>query len=243
MTKVKRGAFIMVDGIDGSGKGTVVDAYGAWAKQKGLVVFDVRAYAKGSGKLPQPADWQSADLLLSAEPTHAGVGRVIREEIVHDNGRDYSGYVTAEAFSLDRLILYKSVILPALAAGKTIIQERGVSSSIAYQPAQGKVTLQQLLKLEGNAFALKFRPDLLLIAVCPPDICMRRLQARTKKQDKAIFEKRAFLTKLDTRYRSSWFINLFQKRGSVVGYIDTNDTLEETKQESIGYINDFLTKL
>jgi len=237
--KKQRGTFIIVDGIDGSGKGTIVDAYATWATQAGLRVFDVRAFAKEHQRLPEPAEWKGSDVLVSAEPTHCGIGRVIREEIVKDNGRHYTGRAAAEAFALDRLVLHVQVILPALESGVLVIQERGVSASIAYQPLQGLITLPQLLKLEGNAFALKYRPDLLLIPVCPIAVALKRLGNRTKK-DHAIFEKRAFLKKLDVRYRSPWFAKIFQKQGSVVGFLDTNDTLKETQKEAVGYINDFL---
>ncbi len=235
----RRGTFIIVDGIDGSGKGTVVDAYAAWALRQGLQVFDVRAFAKEHQRLPEPAEWKGSDVLVSAEPTHCGIGRVIREEIVKDNGRHYTGRTAAEAFALDRLVLHVQVILPALAAGLLVLQERGVSSSIAYQPLQGLITLPQLLRLEGNRFALAHRPDLLLIPVCPIAVALRRLGNRVKK-DHAIFEKRAFLTKLDARYRSAWFAKIFRQRGSVVGFFDTNDALRETQKEAVGYINDFL---
>lgn len=234
-----RGSFIIVDGIDGSGKGTVVDAYAAWAQAQGLRVFDVRAFAKEHQRLPEPSEWKGSDLLVSAEPTHCGIGRVIREEIVKDNGRHYTGRTAAEAFALDRLVLYTQVILPALAAGVFVLQERGVPSSIAYQPLQGLITLPQLLKLEGNRFALQHRPDLLLIPVCPIPVALQRLGARAKK-DEAIFEKRAFLTKLDKRYRSPWFAKIFRQRGSIVGFLDTNDNLIETQKEAVGFINDFL---
>ncbi|MEK7518563.1 MAG: hypothetical protein AAB549_01430, partial [Patescibacteria group bacterium] len=175
----RKGKFIIVDGIDGSGKGTIVDAYMAWAQAKQLHVFDVRAFAKSNQRLPEPKEWQGSDVLFSAEPTHAGIGHVIREEIVRENARHYSGLETAMAFSLDRHILYQKVILPALARGILVIQERSVSSSIAYQPLQGSVTLRQLLKLEGNAFTLKHRPDLLLIPVCPVSVCLKRLANRS----------------------------------------------------------------
>jgi dTMP kinase len=237
----RRGTFIIVDGIDGSGKGTVVDAYATWAHEKGLRIFDVRAFAKEHQRLPEPAEWQGSDIIISAEPTHCGVGRVIREEIIKDNDRHYTGRTAAEAFALDRLVLHVQVILPALEAGLLVLQERGVSSSIAYQPLQKLITLAQLLKLEGNQFALEHRPDLLLIPVCPVSVALKRLSKRTKK-DHAIFEKRAFLTKLDARYRSPWFAKIFRSRGSVVGFLDTDDALAETQKEAVGYMNDFLTR-
>jgi len=82
-----------------------------------------------------------------------------------------------------------------------------------------------------------------LIVVCKPETCLARLRKRLAKQDQAIFEKLAFLRKADKRFRSLCFAEIFQKQGSVVGYLDTNDTVEETKKEAIGYINDFLKKI
>lgn len=233
----------MVDGLDGSGKGTVVDAYGEWAKQQGLKIFDLREYSKKNHALPEPKELADFQVILSGEPTYDGIGQAIRQEFIKDNDRVYSAKTTAEAFSLDRLVLYKKVILPALAKGKMIIQERGLTTSLCYQPIQGKITLKELLDLEGNRFTLINRPDFLLIVVCRPEICLARLRKRLAKQDQAIFEKLTFLRKADKRFRSPWFAEIFQKQGSMVGYLDTNDTVEETKKEAIGYINDFLKKI
>ncbi|MFA6587507.1 MAG: hypothetical protein WCT08_00390 [Patescibacteria group bacterium] len=240
---MKKGVFIIVDGLDGSGKGTAVDAYGEWAQKQGLKIFDLREYSKKHHALPEPEELRTYQIILSGEPTYDGIGRAIREEFVKENNREYSAKATAEAFSLDRLVLYTKVILPALEMGKMVIQERGLTTSICYQPIQGNIALKELLKLEGNQFTLKHRPDLLLIVVCPPKTCIQRLQKRLGKQDQAIFEKLDFLKKADKRFRSPWFADIFRKQGSVVGYLDTNDTVEETKKEAIGYINDFLKRL
>ncbi len=233
----------MVDGIDGSGKGTVVSAYGAWAKRQGLKILDVRAFSQKQRRLPEPEELKPYQLILSGEPTYDGIGQAIREEFIKANGRLYSAQATAEAFSLDRLVLYTRVILPATKQKKLVIQERGLTTSICYQPIQGQISLKVLLRLEGNRFALKNRPDLLLIVVCEPKICIQRLQKRLHKQDQAIFEKLNFLKKADTRFRSPWFADIFRKRGSVVGYLDTQDTVLETQKEAVGYINDFLERI
>jgi thymidylate kinase len=67
---------------------------------------------------------------------------------------------TAHAFALDRQILYNKFILPALKAGKTIIQERGVVSSLVYQPIQMEnLTLRDLLNIDGNNIAIRNAPN------------------------------------------------------------------------------------
>ena len=77
------------------------------------------------------------------------------------------GYTTeeaiAQAYSLDRLILYKKIILPALADEKCVIQDRGVSTSLCYQTLSGQLKLDYLSSLPGNAVALASAPNHLII--------------------------------------------------------------------------------
>jgi len=128
----------MVDGIDGSGKGTIIQHFGQWAKKRKMKVLDLRKYGQKYHSLPDPAELKKYDVILSAEPTFSLIGRAIREELVKDNKRDYSAHATAQAFSLDRYLLYQRIIIPALKLGKHIFQERGVTTSIAYQPLQAE---------------------------------------------------------------------------------------------------------
>ena len=130
---MKRGIFVVVDGIDGSGKGIVVNSLASWAEDKNLKILDLRKYWKKHNDFPKEKEISNYDCIISAEPTFTPVGRVIREEIIQNNGRSYSAKVTATTLSLDREILYKRIIIPALEQGKYIFQERSVSSSLVYQ--------------------------------------------------------------------------------------------------------------
>ena len=130
------GKFLMVDGLDGSGKGVVIDALKDYFERKEMKIFDLRYYWKENNDIPGVEEIKDYDVICSAEPTFSMVGKVIREELVRDNKRKYSGLSTAHAFALDREILYKKLLIPARAAGKIILQERGVVTSIVYQPIQ-----------------------------------------------------------------------------------------------------------
>src|SRR3972149_2522762 len=100
------GKFVMVDGLDGSGKGVIIEGLAQWAQRRGLRVFDLRAYSKKQGTLPEIDELDDYDVILSAEPTYAQIGRTIRDEMISDStGRTYSGLITAHAFSLDRKVL------------------------------------------------------------------------------------------------------------------------------------------
>ena len=231
-----KGIFVMIDGIDGCGKGTVTSALRDYEQKKGKRVLDLREYWKEQGTIPTHEEVKEFDVFISNEPTYAWVGKAIRDEMIRKNEkRKYSGISTAHAFALDREILYRRFIVPALEAGKIIFQERGVISSLAYQPIQlEQISLTDIMRLPGNAFALKHAPSLLLVLDIDPDIAIKRLKERTK-QDDAIFEEILFLRKLAARYKSDWIQKVFEKGGTQIEYINTNPpaTVEDTQAKVI----------
>jgi dTMP kinase len=230
-----KGQFVMIDGLDGSGKGVIATALRDYEQKKGKKILDLREYWEENAKIPEIEEVQEYDIIISSEPSSAMIGKVIREEIISKNTRKYSGLTTAHAFSLDREILYKKLLVPAMQQGKTIIQERGVITSLVYQPVQlEKITLMDIIRLPGNAFALKHAPSLLLITKIDPDIAMQRLKER-EKQDNAIFEEVFFQRKIAARYNSDWLQKIFEKNKTRIEYIDTNPpkTIENTKDKAI----------
>ncbi|MFH1439224.1 MAG: dTMP kinase [Candidatus Woesearchaeota archaeon] len=246
MTINSKAKFLMVDGLDGSGKGTVVDGLKEYLSSKmidnrEIKIFDLREHCKEHVAFPEFNEIEEYDVIINAEPTYSYVGRAIRDEIVKDNNRKYSGLSTAHAFALDREILYRKVLIPAIEKGKIIIQERGVVSSFVYQPIQlERINLQDIMNMAGNKLALKYAPNLLLITKVDPQVVIHRLKERSK-QDHAIFEKLVFQRQIANRYESEWLIKLFQSKGSVVQFLDTNypKTVEDTKKAAIEIWEEF----
>lgn len=240
-----KGKLVIIDGIDGSGKGTLVQALALheWRKNQNLRFLDLKMYGEQYHSLPQPGELKNYDIIISSEPTFSLIGRAIREEIVRHNRREYSALATAQAFALDRYVLYKRVIIPALEQGKYIFQERGVTTSICYQPIQmERLPLEEILELEGNQLTLKYRPDLLILTKIKLETALKRLRSRVGKQDAAIFERTAFLEKAQKRFVSPWFKELFEKYGTKVVYIDTNKSKEESIKEVIQIWEDYSSK-
>jgi len=232
----------MTDGIDGSGKGTIIKALSDWALAKRMKVFDLKNYWKTKHTFPEPEEIKNYDVIISGEPTFSMVGQAIREEIVRDNNRSYSAWTTAQAFSLDREILYRRVIIPALEQGKIIFQERGVTTSMIYQPVQKEpLELEKILELSGNQLSLQYRPDLLIITLVDPKEAVRRLAERDKK-DNTIFEKLPFLEKLSERFAAPWFREFMEKQGSEFVYLKTDKTVYDTMEESIKIWEKFYKK-
>jgi len=239
----KKGVLIIIDGIDGSGKTTIVQGLAEYLRRKNKKVFDLKEYWKHSHSLPEPEKLYKYDIIISAEPTFSLVGGAIRNELIRENKRNYSALTTATAFSLDRLILYKRIIIPLLKKGKTIIQDRGLTTSLVYQPVQAEpLSLKKILSLEGNKLALRYRPDLLVITDTKPEVCIRRLSRRAEKKDHAIFEELSFQGKAYKRFKSRWFKELFRRKGSRLVHLDTGKTKQEVINNMILVYENFIKK-
>jgi len=102
--------YVAVEGIDGAGKSTVAAAITASFEAAGLVVVTVR------------------------EPGGTVTGEAIRE-ILLDRSDPLDGWTEALLFAAARAQLAARVIGPALAAGRIVVSDRCVYSSLAYQGA------------------------------------------------------------------------------------------------------------
>jgi dTMP kinase len=226
-----KGKFVMIDGIDGSGKDTILDTL----KESYEHVFDLRRHTKEQPFFPE-IDAIQQDIIITAEPTYLYVGAAIRDEIIH-GATKYSGLTTAHAFALDRQILYNRFIIPALKAGKTVIQERGIASSLVYQPMQlEKLTLRDIMNIEGNKVAIKNAPSFLIIVKADPE----KIAARYRKETKGIFDSLFFQRKVEERFESDWLKQIFERFGTKVLYLDGDCGLEELKERAMKMFKDYV---
>ncbi|MCC6031288.1 MAG: dTMP kinase [Pyrobaculum sp.] len=100
-------AFVAVEGIDGSGKSTVI----------GLL----------AEMLPR--------VYVTREPSGGPIGRLIREWALR--GGSIDPHVDALLFAADRIEHYRREIEPKLRENFLVVTERYIESSIAYQGAAG----------------------------------------------------------------------------------------------------------
>lgn len=110
MSQRERGIFVVVEGIDGTGKSTQVR----------MLAGALRAAGE--------------DPLVSREPTDGRWGRKIRESAT--TGR-MSAAEELRAFIEDRTEHVNTLIRPALDAGRIVILDRYYYSTIAYQGSRG----------------------------------------------------------------------------------------------------------
>lgn len=234
--------FIIVDSIDGGGKSTIIETWKEALTKQGNAVFDLKKYMQETGRFPELSELNGYDFIFSAEPTYVGVGAVIRQELIK-KGTAYPVQALAEAYSLDRLILYTKIHIPLLKAGKCIIQDRSITTSLAYQSLPDpKFTMKKICALPGNKLALANRPDFLVLVKIDPTEAAHRLSARTGKQDDAIFENLPFLKKSAKQFFSSELKNIFTKRGTKVIHLNGNQKIDIMKQEASNLLNKILNK-
>lgn len=246
------GQLIVVEGIDGSGKSTILEAGKKWVQSQGLKIFDVVEFSEREHRLPDLKDIGDAQVLMAAEPCFCWTGDSIRQEIIakHDGVQSqsqsqkeeprYSGYETAEAFALDRLVLFRRVIIPFLQGhpDRLVFKDRGVGSSLAYQPLQDtSLTTLKLLELSGNAQSIAFAPTLLVLVRTEAAAAMARLEGRTEKQDNVIFEERGFQERLAIRFLSADVLGPFRQAGTEIAELDGNLPKEAMAQAALAMLS------
>jgi dTMP kinase len=107
----KRGAFIVIEGLDGSGKTT----------QARLLVQKLRSSHKA---------------VYTTEPSRGKIGSFIREFCLFEEKRLDSA-TEALLFAADRIEHIQNEVVPALNKGLLVISDRYLYSSLAYQGSTG----------------------------------------------------------------------------------------------------------
>ncbi len=143
----RRGFFIVLEGIDGSGKSTHRRLLAERLREQGYEVVETR------------------------EPSDGPIGRLLRER--SEQGFRFSPSVEALLYAADRLHHVEEVIKPALRAGRIVVSERYLHSSIAYQGAGG-VNVDWIRTL--NHYTLE--PDLVVFLDIEPETALERLKGR-----------------------------------------------------------------
>jgi thymidylate kinase len=233
------GAFILIDGIAGSGKTTVIQAMHDALVAQGLHCFRLHDWQENHP--PTFEEIPDFDVYFTLEPTRQWVGAAIRLEMSQKE-HPYGGKELAHAFAIDREIMYRRLIIPALKAGKTIVQDRGVSTSIIYQPIQlNSLSLEEILDLPGNKLALQIAPSHLVLTSTPVEKIIDRIRNRPASQGAAgVFADVELARRVDTRYREPWFRDLFESRGTHIHTLDTSGTLAESQTNAVSLITQLL---
>jgi dTMP kinase len=136
----ERGCFISLEGGEGAGKSTQVRALTQALQKRGL------------------------DVLMTREPGGSDGAEKIRELLVGGSEDRWTARSEALLFAAARADHFERTVAPALNAGRWVVCDRFVDSSLAYQGGAGGLGIEVVREL--NAFAIGGHfPDRTLILV------------------------------------------------------------------------------
>lgn len=134
--------------------------------------------AEGCGKSTQAARLATAlDAVLTRETGGTAIGQRIRA-ILHDTAvTDLSHRAEALLTAADRAQHLDEVVSPALAAGRHVVSDRSVYSTLAYQGFGRGLSVDEVRQI--NEWAIGGRwPELVLLVDAAPEVLERRMRGR-----------------------------------------------------------------
>ena len=150
-----RGRFIALEGGEGVGKSTQVRALAAALRARGLDVVETR------------------------EPGGSEGAEAIRRLLLEGTADRWTAGAEALLFAAARADHVAKTILPALEAGRWVVTDRFLDSSLAYQGGAGGLSIDRL-KLLHEVGSAGLLPDRTLLLTLPPEEAARRANERDR---------------------------------------------------------------
>lgn len=152
------GKFIVIDGPDGGGKSTQIRLLSEHLRASGLAVTETR------------------------DPGGTVIGDKIRHILLDNAHGEMTIGCEILLYMASRTQLAAQVIRPALAAGQCVLCDRWVSSTVAYQVADGAATADDIQASYRLALG-DFRPDLTIILDLPAEAGLARITGKLDRME------------------------------------------------------------
>ncbi len=170
--------FITLEGPEGSGKTSVMKEVIARLRQEGFVIEETR------------------------EPGGTPIAEQIREVILNKENTKLDPRAEALLLAASRRQNLVEKIWPALKAGKIVICDRFIDSSLAYQGGARGLGVEPVLSI--NLFATESSyPQLTLLFDIPPELGLKRIAANANREiNRLDLEQLSFHQKVRDTYLS-----------------------------------------
>ena len=196
------GKFITIEGPDGAGKTSVVQALVAKLQAEGM-----------------------SEIVMTREPGGIKIAEQIRRVILDVENTEMDARTEALLFAASRRQHLVEKILPALEAGKLVICDRFVDSSMAYQGVARNIPTELIWEI--NHFAIENHlPDLTFLIDVPAEVGLERIyQAKGQRQfDRLDQEDVSFHNLVREAFLS------FEKKTERIVLIDGTQTIEKVME-------------
>jgi dTMP kinase len=172
VTAAGRGFFIVFEGGEGAGKSTQMSGLVGWLQARG------------------------EEVVRSREPGGTRIGERIRELLLDPNVSDMDPRTEALLYAADRAQHVAEVIRPALEAGKVVVSDRFVDSSLAYQGLARGLGLEEIYRISEWATG-GLLPDVVIYLKLDPEEGLRRVDGERDRIEK---EETEFHRKVSSAY-------------------------------------------
>ena len=208
------GLFIVLEGGEGSGKTSAMSVLANFLQNRGQ------------------------DVVQTREPGGTPEGLALRRLLLAENGPDWDPRAELLLMVAARVQHVRRVIAPALAAGRTVLCDLFVGSTLAYQGAGRGLDTELILDLHHRAVG-DLWPDLTVLLDVDPAIGLAR--SRSRLAHSSIQEDRFEVLDLafHKRVRAA-FLAMAAQRASVV--IDAAQSLPDTQESLIAALSAWLLR-
>lgn len=199
-TAAPSGAFLSMEGLDGCGKTTQMN------------------------RLTDALDRYGFEVVRTREPGGCEISEKIRQVILDPENKEMTDMTEALLYAASRAQHTEQVIRPTVAAGKVVLSDRYVDSSVAYQGGGRNLGVQTILDI--NSYAQNgLWPDATVFLDVPHKESLRRRLDATSP-DRIERESDAFFARIEHAYRE-----LIQRDPSRFICVDATSSIDEIAKE------------
>lgn len=201
----KQGIFITFEGADGSGKSTQVSKIAEYLKSK------------------------NCNFIVTRDPGGTKLGAHLRNILLNYEDR-IAPFCELFLYLADRAQHVDEKIIPSLNSGETVLCDRYIDSTLAYQGYARGLNIDEIINL-NNLVTHSLLPDLTLLFDVDTEIAMQRIGGQ---KDRLESEAAHFHEKVRAGY-----LDLAKKHPERIKVLNANESIEEVYNEAIKIIDKY----
>jgi len=208
--------FLTFEGIEGSGKSTIMERMAEQLHKQGLPVR------------------------MTREPGGTAFGRELRRLLLDTRSADFSVQAELLLFLADRAQHLQEVIMPTLAEGALLLCDRYADSTLAYQGYGRGMPLDKITRLIEFATGGLW-PDMTLLFDVPAELGLARAKERNREEGSAVSEGRFEAERLEFHQRvRAGYLELAAQHPKRYAVVDASLPTDAVLRQALGLVSERL---